>query len=417
MDDKSRGLSARVQGKKIYIGNIDYLKANGITPPTPNHSKIEQGFSAVYVAENGAYQGVIYVKHEIRPGIPEALIRLKKEGKKIIMLTGDHAISAHGFNRQLNNIFKQKDIHASQTPQDKEAFLKNLLSQKNVNPKGVWFIGDGLNDAPCCRVISEKGGVSCAMDSQDKSAFFTDITLNGSLDYLFKHHRLNRLLQQNITQNKGILIYSTLAFLAFIISFSIAGIAVSPFIPMAIMLSTTLFVLFNAYRTQLHVDIALDKTCPWYKKLLGSDFSIGLVLTASTLFIGATLTATITTGTLMLPLVAFTSGMLLACSSFSALSAIALLATFVTLLSASLCFKPSPQTRHQNTSKTTLSEKAPTKSMPYRTMENHADHFFLKRIQLSKNMPIEIAEEENNTCVSYQNFNDESCSVGQPAIR
>ncbi len=56
---------------------------------------------------------------------------------------------------------------------------------------------------PVVGLFLKKGGISCAMDSKDKSAFFTDITLNGSLDYLFKHNQLNRLLQQNIVQNRG----------------------------------------------------------------------------------------------------------------------------------------------------------------------------------------------------------------------
>lgn len=336
IDYKNRGMSARVQGRRIQIGNFDYLRESGIDLPEPEKSKIEQGFSAVCVAEDGVYKGIIYVKHEVRKGVLDALTRLKKEGKKIIMLTGDNFLSAQGFNKQLGSIFEEEDIHAGQTPRDKEAFLRKILSKDGVNPKGISFVGDGLNDAPCCRIVSEKGGVSCAMDSTDKSAFFTDITLNGSLDYIFEHNRLNHSLQHNITQNKGILIYSTLAFLAFIISFSIAGIAVSPLIPMAIMLSTTCFVLFNSYRTQLNVDSALDKECSWYKKLLSSNLSIGLLLTASTLLISSVLVATITTGGLALPIVAFTAGVAVAFSSVCTLSAITLLSLFVSILSASL---------------------------------------------------------------------------------
>jgi Cu+-exporting ATPase len=333
VDDKNRGLSARVQGKKIQIGNVDYLRGSGITLPEPAKSKISQGFSAVCIAEDGVYQGIIYVKHEVRKGVVEALTQLKKEGKKIIMLTGDNFLSAQGFNQQMNGIFDKADIQAGQTPQNKESFLTKIFETEGTNPKGVWFVGDGLNDAPCCRIVSEKGGVSCAMDSKDKSAFFTDITLNGSLDYIFEHHSLNHALQLNIAQNKGILIYSTLVFLAFMISFSIAGVAVSPLIPMAIMLSTTLSVLFNSYRTQLNIDLALDKRGPWYKKLLSSNGSIGLLLAASVLLISAVLVATLSTGGLALPVIAFTAGAAMALSSICTLSAITLLSIFVGMIS------------------------------------------------------------------------------------
>ncbi len=342
-DHKNRGLSARVQGRTIRIGSVDYLRESGITPPVPEKSKIEQGFSAVCVAEDGACKGVIYVKHEVRKGVIEALTRLRDEGKKIIMLTGDNLLSAQGFNKQMGSLFSDKDIHAGQTPKDKEKFLEDIMSKKGVNPKGVWFVGDGLNDAPCCRIVSEKGGVSCAMDSHDKSAFFTDITLNGSLDYMFEHNKLNHSLQQNITQNKGILIYSTIAFLAFILSFSIAGVAVSPLIPMGVMLSTTLFVLFNSYRTQLNIDAALDKEISWPKKLLSSNLSIGLLLTASTLLISSALVATIATGGLALPLIAFTTGAAIGFSSACTLSALSLIGVFLGILSTSLLPGPCTQ--------------------------------------------------------------------------
>ncbi len=336
VDEKNRGLTARVQGKNLHIGSYDYLKSNNITLPELDKSKMQQGFSAVCVAEEGHYKGVIYIKHEVRKGVLEALTRLKSEGKKIIMLTGDNHLSARGFNQQINSIFDEEDIHTGQTPKDKESFLNNIMSASGVSPKGVWFCGDGLNDAPCCRIVSEKGGVSCAMSSNDKSAFFTDISLNGSLDYLFKHNKLNHSLRQNIAQNKGILIYSTLIFLAFIISFSIAGIAVSPLIPMAIMLSTTLFILFNSYRAQLAIDNALDSVISWPKKLLSSNLSIGLLLGSSALLICGVLIATITMGGLALPIVSFASGAAVTFSCICTLSAIGLFSGFVMLLTTSL---------------------------------------------------------------------------------
>ncbi|HHT0592541.1 TPA: HAD-IC family P-type ATPase [Legionella anisa] len=403
IDPKNRGLSGHVQGKKIKIGSVDYLIENGITPPALDESKIEQGFSAVCVAEDGLYKGVIYVKHEVRKGALEALTRLKREGKKIIMLTGDNLLSAKGFNKQIGSIFNEEDIHAGQTPKNKEKFLEDIMDKKGVNPRGVWFVGDGLNDAPCCRIVSEKGGVSCAMDSNDKSAFFTDITLNGSLDYLFEHNKLNRSLQQNITQNKGILIYSTLAFLAFIISFSIAGVAVSPLIPMAIMLSTTLFVLFNSYRTQLNIDSALDKETTWPKKLLSSNLSIGLLLAASTLLISSVLVATITTGGLALPLIAFTAGTAIGFSSACTLSALSLIGMFIGILSTSLlsgpCTQDASEHRPSSVSRNDLGLPEPVDT----TAREKTNDFFLSRTYKSQKTPLQESEPilDGTSCSNY----------------
>ena len=331
MDSKNRGLSGVVQGKQIHIGNADYLSQAGIMLPPINTNKIAKGLSPIYVAEDNIYKGVIFIKHEIRKDIIAALSRLKNEGKKIIMLTGDSQFSAIGFNQQNGSIFDSENIHAEQTPQDKENFLSELMSSKEVNPKGVWFVGDGLNDAPCARIVTEKGGVSCAMTSDDKAAFFTDISLNGSLDYLFEHTKLNHFFNKNIVQNQWIMAYGILAFLAFIIAFSIAGIAVSPLIPMVIMISTTLFTLFNSYRVQLSVDNALDKDTSWLKQCLASDVSIGLLVGASMLLMCGVLISTIASGALVLPAIVFTAGIIAALSSTCILTASVMFAAFALL--------------------------------------------------------------------------------------
>ena len=336
-DSKNRGLSATVQGREIHIGNLAYLQQQGIALPLMmNSHKMEQGFSPVYVAEDRVYKGVIFIKHEIRKDILAALSRLKKEGKKIIMLTGDNQQAAIGFNQQNGGVFDEADIYAQQTPQNKESFLRNLMHSDAINPKGVWFVGDGLNDAPCSRLVSEKGGVSCAMTSDDKAAFFTDISLNGSLDYLFEHQNMNGFLKKNIRSNQGLLAYGSMAFLAFIIAFSIAGIAVSPLIPLLIMASTTLLILFNSYRVQLSVDTALDKRTSWPKRLLASDLSIGLLVGASMLILCGLIISTVATGGLALPILVFTAGAVAAISSACALGAFALFGLFVLLTATHL---------------------------------------------------------------------------------
>ncbi|TAL63549.1 MAG: HAD family hydrolase, partial [Legionella sp.] len=108
-DLKNRGISGIVQGKKILLGNAAYLTDSGIQIPVHQSAQIAEklalGYSAVYVAEDQQYMGVILIKHQIRPHILPALQRLKQEGIKIILLTGDQIASAQGFNQQHGNIF------------------------------------------------------------------------------------------------------------------------------------------------------------------------------------------------------------------------------------------------------------------------------------------------------------------------
>lgn len=341
-DEKNRGLTAIVQGKPIHIGNSAFLKSANIDVPkelpSAIQAKLERGYTLLYVAENYLYQGIILVKHEIKKNILESLMRLKESGIKLIMLTGDSKIAAVGFNSQNGSVFDSNNIHAEQTPQDKEDFLKRLMADKNTNPKSIWFVGDGLNDAPCARIVSEKGGISFAMTSEDKSAFFSDISLDGSLKYLFTHNKLNQFIRKNTLQNQGIIAYGALAFLIFILTFSIVGIAVSPLIPMIIMALTTLFTLLNSYRVTLSVDTALDSKPSWIKQFLVSDTSFGLLLSATSLFVISLLISTVTSGCLTLPTIAFNAGIIASISSACVLIASAM-TTAIPLLIILSCLR------------------------------------------------------------------------------
>lgn len=339
-DPQHRGVSAEVQGRPIHLGNSAYLRQAGIILPNLQsetlNQHLEQGYSPVYVAQDGVYQGVILIKHEIRAQAQETLTSLKNQGTKLIMLTGDTTLSAVAFNRQNTSLFHPNDVHAEQTPQNKEAFLNQLMEKDGKMNRGVWFVGDGLNDAPCARLVSEKGGVSCAMNAEDKAAFFTDLSLNGRMNYLFLHHQLNRFLKKNGLQNQWIVTYGALAFVACILACSFAGIAVSPLLSMGIMVATTVLTLFNSYRVRSFVDNALNKETSWLNKFIAADWSIGLLISASALFLLGVLLATITSGALALPFFVFFAGPLAAASSLCVLSAGALLTVFTLFTATAL---------------------------------------------------------------------------------
>lgn len=351
VDAKGRGLSARVQGQLIHIGNLDYIQRVGITITGSNRL----GFSAIYVAENEIYKGVIYIKHEIRKGMLDVLTRLKHANNKItmIMLTGDSTEAAIGFNQQNGAIFDVENIHAEQTPQDKETFIETIMKDK---PEGVWFVGDGLNDAACARMVSEKGGVSCAITVDEKASFFTDISLNGSLNYLLAHNNLNQFLQKNTRQNQFILIYGTLSFIIFIITLSTLSLAVSPLIPLTIMASTTLMVLLNSYRMKLEVDNVLDEHKSWIKQFLASDLCLGLLMGSSLLLSCGLLLSTIATAAFALPLLILTANILTVASS-------ALFVTFL-LLASIYVFTSDPSDEIDTIPISSSTSDVPSKSEP-----------------------------------------------------
>ena len=373
-DPQNRGLCAKVQEKNLLIGNRDYLVAAGIRLPERFSLEITQklnaGYTPVYIAEDGAYQGVILIKHELRKNMLTALRRLKQLGIKLIMLTGDTQSSAEGFNQQHGTIFDQDNIYAERTPEHKKEQLEALMGTEGINPEGVWFVGDGLNDTLCARFVTEKGGVSAAMTAHDKAAFFTGISLNGSVDYLFEHTKINRFLKNNILQNQWLLAYGALAFLAFIIAFSITGIAVSPLIPMLIMSSTTLFTLFNSYRVKLDVDNTLNKHSSWLSKYMASDMSIGLLVGASTSLMAGLLISTVLTGGLALPAMMFTAGAAIAVSSACLLAASVMIGAFALFGIAYVMMETCCKTQNRDVSDLDTHRVMPSKARPSTTVMN-----------------------------------------------
>ncbi len=199
-----RGLSANVEGKIIHAGNADYLNRSGISTQIPviessNHRlRLAEGCSPIYIAENRKCVGIIYIKHEVRTNVIEQIKRLKAQGIEPIMLTGDSMEAAQCFNKANGFSFhSETGIYAEQTPKNKEqvieGIIKNAQAQairaagaideakkqqiKNEVAASFAYVGDGLNDGPCERMIAELGGVSCSMTSEAKVSFFSGLVL------------------------------------------------------------------------------------------------------------------------------------------------------------------------------------------------------------------------------------------------
>ena len=79
------GISAVVEGKRIFAGNMKLMNREGIIV----EDKIDKG-TAVYVSVNGAYAGCIIISDVIKETSEAAITSLKKSGiRKTVMLTGD----------------------------------------------------------------------------------------------------------------------------------------------------------------------------------------------------------------------------------------------------------------------------------------------------------------------------------------
>lgn len=136
------GVRALVKEKEVFAGNLRLMKEKNISVPE-QLTELTVG-TAVYVAINGTFAGIICVEDEIKPDTVSAITELKASGiKKLVMLTGDKKATGEAIARQLG----LNGVHTELLPADKVTHLEALLKQQ---PDGhtLAYVGDGINDAP-----------------------------------------------------------------------------------------------------------------------------------------------------------------------------------------------------------------------------------------------------------------------------
>ena len=133
------GLTARVDGHAVAVGNKRLMEKLGLNPAEP-----QQAGTVVFVAVDGVYAGWILLGDVVKDRAREAIRGLKAEGiSKTVMLTGDTDAAARHVARELGI----DELHSQLLPADKVQWMERLLSERK-DGKLLAFVGDGINDAP-----------------------------------------------------------------------------------------------------------------------------------------------------------------------------------------------------------------------------------------------------------------------------
>jgi len=134
------GVAVRVEGRRVLAGRVEYLRGEGISVPT--HDSIAS--TAVYVAADGIYQGVILLRDAPKADAKSAVSDLKALGiRHTAMLSGDSRAAAEEMGRHLG-----LDSAAGELlPEDKLHRLDELRGQL-TNKGKLLYAGDGINDTP-----------------------------------------------------------------------------------------------------------------------------------------------------------------------------------------------------------------------------------------------------------------------------
>lgn len=151
------GVCARVDGKKVYVGNMRLMQRENLTVTTEH----KEG-TVCYVAVDGIYAGCIVISDVVKPTTKDAIAGLKKNGiKKTIMLTGDANETAQRVAAEIGI----DEVHSELLPADKVAQVEHILNAKGEK-ENLAFVGDGINDAP----VLSRADIGIAMGAMGSDA-------------------------------------------------------------------------------------------------------------------------------------------------------------------------------------------------------------------------------------------------------
>ena len=189
-----KGVTGKVDGKMILLGNAKFFKSAGIeTQPLEAQAEKLRGDGAtvINVAVDGKLAGILAIADPVKGSTPDALKALAAEGIKVIMLTGDNRTTADAIARRLGI----SDVEAEVLPDQKSAVVSKLQKEGRV----VAMAGDGVNDAPALAAADVGIAMGTGTDLAIESAGVT--LLKGDLGGIVRARRLSQATMRNIRQN------------------------------------------------------------------------------------------------------------------------------------------------------------------------------------------------------------------------
>ena len=232
-----RGVKAEINGAKVLVGRAQWLKDNGIDASFEKSVDLNEteGWSLIFVAQNGKCVGWVGMQDQTRAEAKEALAELKEAGvRRIAMISGDRQVVA----TRVANEIGCEEAKGDCLPQNKVEFVRAM----KLKGYKVAVIGDGVNDAPALAA----GDIGIAMGAAGSEVAIHSATIalmNNDLRRLPFLVKLSRSTRAVINQN-----------FAFGVCFIIVGLSASAFgyigpITAAILhVIGTLIVIFNSAR-------------------------------------------------------------------------------------------------------------------------------------------------------------------------
>ncbi len=238
-----KGVIGIVEGKHVALGNARFLGELAIESSSLSEQADtlrRDGATAIFIGIDGRVAGILGIADPIKQTTPAALEALRKEGVRVVMLTGDNLTTAKAVASRLGI----EEVEAEVLPDQKSAVVERLKREGRI----VAMAGDGVNDAPALAAAEVGIAMGSGTDVAIESAGVT--LLKGDLMGIVRARRLSEATMSNIRQNLFFaFIYNVAGIpIAAGVLYPITGTLLSPIIAAAAMALSSFSVVMNALR-------------------------------------------------------------------------------------------------------------------------------------------------------------------------
>ncbi|KAF5086840.1 heavy metal translocating P-type ATPase [Methanobacterium aggregans] len=200
-----KGITGKIDDKIFYAGKNSMM--DGLEVPGSDVTEFEEnGKTVVLIADHHHVIGLIGLRDKIRENAEKTVQKLKNQGIKTVMLTGDNEGTARAVSSQIG-IDK---YYSGLLPEDKVRIVEKLLEEGQVG-----MVGDGVNDAPALAksnvgIAMGAAGSDVAIETADVALMHDDLS---KLNYMMKlSKKTMAIVKENVTVS--ILVKSSFAVLA-----------------------------------------------------------------------------------------------------------------------------------------------------------------------------------------------------------
>ncbi len=239
-----QGIRGRGPDGHVFLGNRRLMKTRGIDLGAFAEratTLATQGKTVIFITLGSRLLGLIATADALKPDTTAAIAALRARGLEIVMLTGDHRVTAEAIARQAGITH----VIAEVLPDAKAAEMTRL---REGGKKIIAMVGDGINDAPALAQadvgIAMGSGTDVAIEAADVTLMRGDVrAVVAAVDL---SRRTIRIIKENLGWAFGY--NAVLIPVAAGVLYPVWGVLLSPVLAGAAMAFSSVSVVTNSLR-------------------------------------------------------------------------------------------------------------------------------------------------------------------------